>query len=262
MRTLALTRPLSVKIGLMLVLFLGSGATIAATRGNSETKRTPPPSCKFKPPAVEQPIELPDEVDKLSAGCIDAIAASQDEGVVTTQPDVPADPTCSTPGGVVTVVTTAYKNTGHTSYLDYGVGSGKRRGYVVAKIRNMGACATADPVSIPAGTTVYWVIEFKAGGPNANARLIVAGGSDVPNHAPKFRFHNCGNNAEPEDDKAWFKFGKVCSDQLHTVASLAASRRRVAAQKADFPRSPHRATFDPPPFLWMACGGDCCVTDQ
>ncbi len=254
--------PAVIRVGSMLLLAVTVGVAAAAKRPEAKVVRHVA-GCDFTPSADEQPIELPKEVNKLPAGCIDEIASYQNEGVVTIQTDVPVDPT-TCPSGVktTTVRSIGYEGIGQTNPSDYGVGNAKKRGYVVAKIRNDGACATAAPISIPARTTVFWVVEYKDGANTASARLLVAGGKGDMNGQKKFRFHSCGNSDEPEDDKAWFKYGGACTDKLHSVSSLAASRRRAIALKLTFPPSKHRRLDDPPPILWMACGGDCCVTDQ
>jgi hypothetical protein len=213
----------------------------------------------------DQPIDLGKEVDALKFECIREIADAQDPGATTYQAAVPAQPGGSCPT-TVPVSTVAYTNIGKIKWTDFGETSGKKHGFVVAKITNRGSCPIAGNIDIPAYTTVYWIVEFKPGARGPSARIILADGSGDLDGKKRFRFGNCGNENEGTADQAFFKFQFPC-DGIHYPLTISQSlHERPAESKnkilnfADVKPGSKRAA-DPTPGLWMPCGGDCCFTD-
>jgi hypothetical protein len=225
--------------------------------------------CDAQPDLGNQPIDLGSEVDKLKYECIREIADAQDVGATTYQSDVPAakGSACQT----VPVSTAAYRNTATIKWGDFGETSGKKHGFVLAKITNRGSCNVGGNIDIPPYTTVYWIVEFKGGANGPSARIIYAddsNGSAVKDLDDKnrFRFGNCGNDNESTNDMALFKYDFPC-DGIHFALT------KSQALHESPPRSPlgvfrfdslGRKSVrdgDPIPGLWMPCGGDCCFTD-
>lgn len=222
-------------------------------------------ACPWTLDLSSQPMELKEDVDKLQSkyhGCLTEIAAAQDLNASTvnnqTQTDIPADPMCTYHDVTTSVQTGEYANAGLIDPGSYGSGTGKRKGFIVAKVKNLGRCATAAPLSIPAGATLLWIVDVKGGATAKKAHLVFAGSESDLLGKKEWQITACnhppGGSAA---DAATIKFGNACQN-----LTLQQARDSVAAHPNMYPSSPHRFAGDPEIILWMTCGGDCCYTDS
>jgi hypothetical protein len=194
--------------------------------------------------------------------CIDHLADVQAGDIVPTQTNdypqtVPADDAC--PSKTTQVRVAQYKNAGGLALDSYGDGGTKQRGFLVARIANLGDCATRDPVAIPPHTTVYWVVDREHKDQKIRSHFIVAGTGEYLGGHASWNFVRCDHNPA-SGDNAMMKFGNPCDDyaQSPSVQRSGGGPGGGPGGGSQSARPRLFAYFDT---VWLNCGGNCCYAD-
>jgi hypothetical protein len=155
------------------------------------------------------------------------------------------------------VIVGAYDGTGAKDTAAYGDGTGRQRGYVLARIENQGRCATAAPFGIPAGAVVYWVVDRQNGADKLRSHFIMQGTDDYLNGHAAWTIALCGHTNN-SGDKAMFKVGDPCADYPSTPAAFPPAGGHLEGHGTRALTMQLR--FDGEA-VWIVCGNDCCYAN-
>jgi hypothetical protein len=214
------------------------------------------PDCKEDLDLSASPVPLKQSVDDYHdkwkgkyRKCVLEVAGSQTVMSNAVQ-TVSGDPLCAASAKQTSLTISTYTGTGSLDSIKYGDGTGKQRGFVVAKITNTGPCATLPPFSIPSGESYYWVLDretdvlWRAHFIRATDGEYLQGIADwtiVPCPAP--------HTGTATGDVSWYKADHACTD-TPGPSPAALGRGTKSLDDPDFG-----------PALWINCGGDCCYTN-
>ncbi|MDB4874837.1 MAG: hypothetical protein JWM41_1283 [Gemmatimonadetes bacterium] len=243
--------PLSRRYACTVALMSFVVATTMACAGRSGLHTQTDSKCKDPHDAGVQPVELKQTVKELQnkePGCIKEIADLQAlDASTTTSQEVPAAIGCAA-GDSTSVEVTQYSSGGTIGAGMYGDGSGKHRGYVLARIKNTGPCTTAAPFNIPAGADLLWIVDHKKNGKTKSYLVDYTTEQDLNNSHKYWNFGSCGHTGNT-GDKAMFRLGDKCDDSWHP-GTLAAERSQGGIH-----------SFVDAGAIWMNCAGDCCFAN-
>jgi hypothetical protein len=207
-------------------------------------------------------IPLSDDVDYLMNnyhGCLVEVAAAQDNYVVASgSNDQPQTIPCDPSGARTTQIQVAeYLGASQLSDASYGDGGTKQRGYVVARVRNLGDCKPIGKVAIPPHSEVLWIIDRKHDDQILRAHLVIRradGKEEFVRGKHDRNIRVCRGHTGRTGDQAWFRTA-VCNDAVPPGGGSAGGTASVS--RSSSPPDPEND-----PGLWLVCGGNCCYTTE
>ncbi len=235
---------------------LGAALAVTATLAACAMVRTsalatpPATKCPDPPSLGMAPIPLTQRTKRLIEkyeGCITEIATAQDL-IPDAQNDVKQLVTgVNCPAGVTqtTLQVGEYHNAGQIGDGHYGDGPGKNRGFIVARVKNIGPCTTAGKLAIPPNAVLVWIIEKPKDEAKRSQIVLLNGGTETPlNGRYDYEIKTC-NHSGNTGDAAQAKVGNPCTTYRTPPSPLNIHGGPGVEEELS---------------LWLVCGGDCCYT--
>lgn len=237
----------------IIVAALGCARTHMQMMEDGSGKKIPV-NCKDSVEITQKtPIPLTQSVKYLHKnfpGCLTSIADS--EGLLVKLPTGTSTAVnCVGNAAQTNVLAAQTTGGGGIDSSKYGDDGGRQRGFVLAAYENTGDCATAGPVSIPAHSTVLWVIDRRKDDKVWHGHLVIAGTDAYLDGYEDWKIGMCHHPGYQNGDKAMLRTAVDPCD--HSYDSPGGPGPLVRATSLP--------VFDTDA-LWMICGGDCCYTNS